>query len=104
MSKNCGNCGCGSHKDQGSHGNCSSQQINEEDLEKILKEKSEHNRKYTVEYRISLNELECEADELIDRVIAYTGVVDEVEFTEDELIISYDDRLITPAEISDLVQ
>jgi hypothetical protein len=98
MSKNCGKCGCGSHV------NCSSQKINEEKLEKMIKEKSEHNRKYTVEYRISLNELECEADELIDRVIAYTGVVDEVEFTEDELIISYDDRLITPAEISDLVQ
>lgn len=101
MSDKCGNCGCGSH---GSHDNCGSQQFNEEELEEILKEKTEHSRKYTVEYRISLEEMECEAEELIDRVIAYTGIVDEVEFTEEELIISYDDRLITPAEISDLVQ
>jgi hypothetical protein len=42
MSKNCGKCGCGSHV------NCSSQKINEEKLEKMIKEKSEHNRKYTV--------------------------------------------------------
>ncbi len=101
MSDKCGNCGCGSH---GSHDNCSSQQLNKEELEQILKEKQEHRRKYTVEYRISLKEMECEAEELIDRVKGYTGIVDEIEFTEEELIISYDDRLITPAEISDLVQ
>ena len=98
MSDKCGNCGCGSHD------NCSSQQLSEKELEKILKEKSEHSRKYTVEYTISLQEMKCEAEVLIDRVKAYTGIVDEIEFTEEELIISYDDRLITPAEISDLVQ
>lgn len=101
MSEKCGNCGCGSH---GSNEKCSSQQLNEVELEKILKDKTEHSRKYNVEYRISLEEMECEAEVLIDRVKAYTGIVDEVEFTEKELIISYDDRLITPAEISDLVQ
>ena len=103
MSDKCGSgkCGCGSH---GSHDSCGSQQLNEKELEQILKEKSEHRRKYTVEYRISLKEMECKPEELIDRVKAYTGIVDEVEFTEEELIISYDDRLITPAEISDLVQ
>lgn len=101
MTDKCGNCGCGSHD---SDHNCGSQQINEADLEKKLKEKREHSRKYTVEYRISLEEMKCGAEELIDRVKAYTGLVDEVEFTEEELIISYDDRLITPAEISNLVQ
>jgi hypothetical protein len=104
MSDKCGNCGCGSHGSNENNDNCFSHQINEEELEKILKEKSDHSRKYTVEYRISLTELECGADELIDRITGYMGLVDEVEFTEDELIISYDDRLITPAEISDLVQ
>ena len=101
MSDKCGNCGCGSHN---ANDNCGSQQLSEEELEKIVKEKSEHSRKYTVEYRISLQEMKCEAEVLIDRVKAYTGIVDEIEFTEEELIISYDDRLITPAEISDLVQ
>ena len=48
--------------------------------------------------------MECQSEELIERIKAYYGIVDEVEFTEKELIISYDDRLITPAEISDLVQ
>ena len=100
MSDKCGNCGCSSND---SHDNCSSQQLKEEEVEEILKEKNEHSRKYTVEYRISLEEMECEAEELIDRVKAYTGIVDEIEFTEAELIISYDDRLITPSEISDLV-
>ena len=94
----CGNCGCGAHND-----------INQEELEKILeenkqKEKNKQNeRKYAVEYRINIEELECEADEFIDRIKSYAGIVDEVEFTEEELIISYDDRLITPSEISDLV-
>jgi len=98
MSEKCGNCGCGSHN------NCSSSQLNEEEVEKILEEKNEDSRKYTVEYRIRLEEMDCPAQEVIDRVKAYAGIVDQVEFTEEELIISYDDRLITPAEISDLVQ
>lgn len=101
MSKQCGNCGCGSND---SEADCSSQQLSEAELEKLLKDKSEHSRKYTVEYRIMLEEMECEAEELIDRIKAYSGIIDEVEFTEEELIISYDDRLITPAEISNLVQ
>ena len=101
MAHKCGKCGSGSHS---SDSNCGSQQISEEELEKKLKEKSEHSRKYTVEYRIKLEEMECAAEELIDRVKAYNGIVDQVEFTEEELIISYDDRLITPAEISHLVQ
>jgi len=98
MSKECGNCGCGSHD------NCSSNQLSEQELEKTIKEKNENSRKYTVEYRIKLKEMNCDAQKIIDRVKAYAGIVDQVEFTEDELIISYDDRLITPAEISDLVQ
>lgn len=97
MSDKCGNCGCGSHD------NCGSKQVNQEDLEEIIKEKNENRREYTVQYRISLEEMECAAEELIDRIKGYSGIVDEVEFTEEELIISYDDRLITPAEISDLV-
>ena len=101
MSDKCGNCGCSSND---SHDNCSSQQLKEEEVEEILKEKNEHSRKYTVEYRIKLKEMNCDAQKVIDRVKAYAGIVDQVEFTEDELIISYDDRLITPAEISDLVQ
>jgi len=101
MSEKCGNCGCGS---QVSDADCRSQQLNEEELEKLLKDKSEQSRKYTVEYRIKLEEMECEAEVLIDRIKAYSGVVDQIEFTEEELIISYDDRLITPAEISHLVQ
>ncbi|MFP4198447.1 MAG: hypothetical protein ACLFSO_02495, partial [Halanaerobium sp.] len=83
---------------------CGSQQLSQEEMDRILKEKSEHSRNYNVEYRISLQEMECQAEELIDRIKAYTGIIDEVEFTEKELIISYDDRLITPAEISDLIQ
>lgn len=99
MSEKCGNCGCGSH-----NSNCGGHDLNEEELEEILEEKKNHSRKYTVEYRISLDKMECQAEELIERVKAYYGIVDEIEFTEDELIISYDDRLITPAEISDLIQ
>ncbi|MFP4021316.1 MAG: hypothetical protein ACLFUK_06885 [Halanaerobium sp.] len=98
MSDECGSCGCGNHD------NCSSSRLNEDELEKILEEKNKNSRKYTVEYRIKLEEMECQAQEIIDRVKGYVGIVDRVEFTEDELIISYDDRLITPAEISDLVQ
>ncbi|MFW5735885.1 MAG: hypothetical protein ACOCXB_00870 [Halanaerobium sp.] len=98
MSDECGSCGCGNHD------NCSSSRLNEDELEKILEEKDKNSRKYTVEYRIKLEEMECQAQEIIDRVKGYVGIVDRVEFTEDELIISYDDRLITPAEISDLVQ
>ena len=99
MSENCGSCGCGSHNN-----NCGSHQLNEKEIEERLREKENHSRKYTVEYRISLEEMECQSEELIERVKAYYGIVDELEFTEKELIISYDDRLITPAEISDLVQ
>ncbi|TDX41798.1 hypothetical protein C7954_12521 [Halanaerobium congolense] len=97
MSEHCGNCGGGSN-------DCGSSDLDEAQIEEILAEKENHRRKYTVEYRISLEEMACQAEELIDRVKAYTGIVDEVEFTEKELIISYDDRLVTPAEISDLVQ
>lgn len=97
MSENCGNCGCGSN-------DCGSSDLKEEEIEKIIAEKENHSRKYTVEYRINLEEMECQAQEIIDRIKGYVGIVDQVEFTEDELIISYDDRLITPAEISDLVQ
>ncbi len=88
----CGNCGCGGHND-----------INQEELEKIIEKNKQNERKYAVKYRITLKELECEVDEFIDRIKSYAGIVDEVEFTEEELIISYDDRLITPSEISDLV-
>lgn len=99
MSENCGNCGCGSQNN-----NCGSHDLNKEELEEIIKENEKDSRKYTVKYRISLEEMECAAEELIDRIKGYAGIVDELEFTEEELIISYDDRLITPAEISDLVQ
>lgn len=99
MSEKCGNCGCGSHDN-----NCGSHNLNEEELDKILTEKKNHSRKYTIKYRINLEDMKCEAEELIERIKAYQGIVDELEFTEDELIISYDDRLITPAEISDLTQ
>lgn len=100
MADNCGNCGCGSKK-----GNCGTHdhQLDQKEIEKKLAEKKKHQRKYTVEYRIKLQNLECNAEELIERVKAYAGIVDEVEFTEKELIISYDDRLITQQEISDLV-
>lgn len=110
MSHKCGKSGCGTHTAHAGCGthtsneNCDHQQLTEEELEEILKEKKEHSRNYTVEYRISLQEMECEAEELIERVEGYMGLIDEVEFTEEELIICYDDRLITPAEISDLVQ
>lgn len=97
MSEHCGNCGCGSN-------DCGSSDLSEAQIEEMIAEKENHSRKYTVEYRISLEDMNCQAEELIDRVKAYTGIVDEVEFTEEELIISYDDRLVTPAEISDLVQ
>ena len=98
MSDKCGNCGCGDQS------GCGSYDLSEEELEKKIEEKSKHQRKYSVVYRISLDDLKCEPEEFIDRVKAYNGIVDEVEFTEEELIISYDDRLITPSEISDLVQ
>lgn len=97
MSEKCGNCGCGSET------NCGSHNISEAELEKIIKEKENHNRDFSVEYRIELAELNCSPEEFIDRIKAYAGIVDEVEFAEDELIISYDDRLITPTEISNLV-
>jgi len=99
MSEKCGNCGCGSQ-----NSNCNGHDLKEEEIEERLREKENHSRKYTVEYRVSLAEMECQAEELIERVKGYYGIVDELEFTDDELIISYDDRLITPVEISDLVQ
>lgn len=98
MTNKCGNCGCGSQS------NCSSKKIDQNELDNIMKEKKKHRRKYNVKYRFNLEKMACTAEELIDRVKAYTGIVDEVEFTENELIIAYDDRLITPAEISDLVK
>ena len=97
MSDNCENCGCGTQSGCGSHN------LSEEEIEKRIEEKSKHSRKYSVQYRITLEELECDSEEFIERIKAYNGIVDEVEFTEEELIISYDDRLITPSEISDLV-
>lgn len=97
MSDKCGNCGCGAQSGCGSH------DLSEEELEKRIEENSKYSRKYSVQYRISLDKLECEAEKFIERIKAYNGIVDEVEFTEEELIISYDDRLITPSEISDLV-
>ncbi|PXV64015.1 hypothetical protein [Halanaerobium congolense] len=97
MSHKCGSCGCGSN-------DCGSSDLSEAQIEEMIAEKENHSRKYNVEYRISLEEMGCQVEELIDRVKAYTGIVDEVELTEEELIISYDDRLVTPAEISDLVQ
>jgi len=101
MSDKCGNCGCSSND---SNANCGSNKLTEDELEELLKEKSENSRNFTVKYRIKIEEMECAAEELIERVKAYSGIVDEIEFTEEELIISYDDRLITPAEISNLVQ
>lgn len=98
MSEHCGNCGCGSNND------CGGSNLEAEELEKLLEAKNKNSRKYTVKYRIKLDKLGCEAEELLDRIKAYVGIVDELEFTEEEVIISYDDRLITPAEISDLVQ
>lgn len=92
MSEHCGNCGCGAHNN-----------IDEKEIEKLIEEKKKNSRKFAVKYRVKLNNLECEAEEVIERIKAYAGIVDEVEFTEDELIISYDDRLITPAEISNLI-
>lgn len=98
MSENCSNCGCDSSND-----NCGTKNISEAELEEILQEKKNHSRKYSVEYRIELGDLNCSPDEFIDRIKAYAGIVDEVEFGENELIISYDDRLITPTEISHLI-
>ncbi len=99
MSENCRNCGCGSQNN-----NCGSHDLNEKELAEKLKEKENHSRKYNVKYRVSLEEMGCQAEELIERVKGYYGVVDELEFTEKELIISYDDRLITSSEISDLIE
>ena len=92
MSEHCGNCGCGAKNN-----------LDQEEIENLIEEKQKNSRKYAVKYRVKLDNLECEAEEIIERIKAYTGVVDEVEFTEEELVISYDDRLITPAEISNLV-
>lgn len=96
MAENCSNCGCGSES------NCGDHNISEAELKKRLEEKKNHRRNYSVEYRIDLDNLNCSPEEFLERIKGYTGLVDEVEFAENELIISYDDRLITPAEISDL--
>lgn len=98
MSDKCGGCGCGSHS------NCKTKELDQAELEQIVTEKNKNRREYNIKYKIDLAEMNCTAEELVNRVKAYTGIVDEVEFTEKELIISYDDRLITPAEIEDLVE
>ncbi|ADO77409.1 hypothetical protein [Halanaerobium praevalens] len=98
MANKCGSCGCGSHS------NCKTKQLDQTELEEIIKKRNKNRRKYNIKYKVKLAEMQCTAEELIDRVKAYTGIVDEVEFTADEVIIAYDDRLITPAEISDLVE
>lgn len=93
MSEQCGNCNCG-HQ----------QNLNKEEIDEIREElKNKRNRKYTIKYRISLSEMECDAEEFIERIKSFAGIVDEVEFTKKELIISYDDRLITPSEIEKLI-
>jgi hypothetical protein len=76
MSHKCGNCGCGSN-------DCGSIDLSETQIEEMIVEKENHSREYTVEYRISLEEMGCQVEELIDRVKAYTGIVDEVELTEE---------------------
>ncbi len=94
MSEHCGNCNCGHQSD-----------INKEKIDEITEElENQKKRKYTIKYRISLSEMKCDSEEFIERIKSFAGIVDEVEFTEDELIISYDDRLITPSEIEKLVQ
>lgn len=94
MSEHCGNCNCGHHTE-----------LDEEKIDEIKEKlKNKRNRKYTIKYRISLSEMGCDSEELIERIKSFAGIVDEVEFTEKELIISYDDRLITPSEIEKLVQ
>lgn len=99
MSEHCSNCAC----DSSAEHNCGSRDISELEMQKILQEKKKHSRKYSVEYRVELDNLNCSPDELIERIKAYAGIVDELEFAEKELIISYDDRLITPTEISHLI-
>lgn len=98
MNKDCGGCSFRSQSDC-DHLNYDAQKKNID-----LNHKEKNKRKYSIEYRISRDKLGCTADELLDRIKAYTGLVDELEFTEKEIIISYDDRLITPKEISDLVE
>jgi hypothetical protein len=94
MSEHCGNCNCGHHEN-----------LDKDKIENIKEElKNKRDRKYTIKYRISLSEMECDSEEFIERIKSFAGIVDEVEFTEKELIISYDDRLITPSEIEKLVQ
>ena len=94
MSEHCGNCNCGHQSD-----------ISIEKIDEIKEElENQKKRKYTIKYRISLSEMKCDSEEFIERIKSFAGIVDEVEFTEDELIISYDDRLITPSEIEKLVQ
>ena len=91
MSKHCG-------------GGCNCNRKNEFS-ETAAKNESKNNRsrKYSVKYRIDLNKVECEEEEFIERIKSYQGIVDEVEFTEEELIISYDDRLIKPSELEKIV-
>ncbi|ADQ14516.1 hypothetical protein [Halanaerobium hydrogeniformans] len=90
MSKQCGDCNC-EHR---------SNFADKADQSKTTKNR---NRKYSVKYRVKLNNLECDEDQFIERIKSYQGIVDEVEFTEEELIISYDDRLISPSEIEKIV-
>ncbi len=94
MSEHCGNCGCGHNKN-----------FTQEEIEEIKEEiENKGSREYTIKYRVELSEMECDSEEFIERIKSFAGIVDEIEFTENELIISYDDRLITPAEIDKLVQ
>ena len=94
MSEHCGNCNCG-HQEN----------LSKEKIEELMDESNNRReRKYSIKYRISLSEMECDSEEFIDRIKSFAGIVDEVEFTEKELIISYDDRLITPSEIEKLIQ
>jgi len=93
MSEHCGGCGTNGRK------NLSSEEFDE--LKEAVKKRS---REYYIKYRVELSKMNCSAEELVDRIKSFTGIVAEIEFTEDELIISYDDRLVTESEIEKLIQ
>ncbi len=79
MSEECGGCGCGG-------GSCCGDKLD-----------------YTVEFKKAINKLsEKSLVDLEERLNKVPGV-EKIEFTENDLVICYDDKIISPAALEDLL-
>ncbi|MFW6025297.1 MAG: hypothetical protein ACOCRX_03055 [Candidatus Woesearchaeota archaeon] len=65
--------------------------------------KNDNKNKYIIKYRVSVTEIgDYNKDELEKRLNNEKGIIDAI-IKEDELIIDYDDILISPAKIKEIL-